>query len=65
MTTSDRDKFLQSVERQMILLGHKPSEWKKDGAYSCCCTLCGLVVTAKVGLKISDLPEAQCQGKSS
>lgn len=60
---SERDKVLEGVHRQMILLGHSPSEWKRDGAYSCRCTTCGLVVTAKVGLRISDLPESPCEGK--
>jgi hypothetical protein len=64
MTT--RDKFLQSVERKAILLGHTLGPWEKDkfGSHATCQT-CGVKVNAKTGLKLSDLSEEMCKGKTS
>jgi hypothetical protein len=64
MTTSERDKFLQSVERQAILLGHELGPWEKDNfGFHATCSRCGVVVNVKATLKISDLSESQCEGK--
>ena len=62
MTT--RDKFLLSVERQAILLGHSLGSWEKDNwGFHAKCATCGVVVNAKAGLKLSDLSEEVCKGK--
>ena len=62
MTT--RDKFLLSVERKAILLGHILSPWEKDNwGFHTKCTACGVVVNVKVGLKVSDLSDEMCKGK--
>ncbi len=58
------DKFLTSVERTAILLGHRLGPWEKDNfGFHAKCTLCGVVVNAKVGLKLSDLSDEPCKGK--
>ena len=61
MTTSDRDKFLQSVERKAILLGHRLGPWEKDSGFHAKCLTCGAVVNVKVGLRISDLSDEACK----
>jgi len=58
------DKFLLSVERQAILLGHELGPWNKDSfGFHAKCAKCGVTVNAKAGLKLSDLSDEMCKGK--
>ncbi len=61
---TERNKFLATVERTAILLGHKLDPWTKDNfGFHTKCVNCGATINAKVGLKLTSLTDEMCKGK--
>lgn len=58
------NKFLATVEKTALLLGHELENWQRDSfGYFTNCALCGTTIRVKVGLKLTSLTDELCKGK--